>query len=132
MADVITPIRTVRYELILTDSMGCSDRDDVNVKVLAVKDIFVPNVFAPESNNNNLLTVFGGRAVLEIEEFRVFDRWGSLVFQQLDFQPNLQSKSWDGRWNGKDAEVGVYVWYAKVAFVDGQTTVYKGDVTLTR
>ena len=132
LTDIVAPTKTQHFNLTIADSSGCSETDAMTVRVLAVKDIYIPTAFAPGSNNNYFFTVFGGRAVLKINELRVFDRWGELVFKHFDFPPNEPKDGWDGRANGKDAAVGVYVYWAKVAFVDGTEGFYKGDVTLVR
>ncbi len=42
------------------------------------------------------------------------------------------SFSWNGTVNGKKAQVGAYVWYCELVFLDGTTQLFKGDVTLIR
>jgi gliding motility-associated-like protein len=63
----------------------------------------VPNIFSPnEDGKNDFLTIH----TLGIKDFyiRIFDRWGNEMFQSNDV-----SQSWDGRFNGRSVDPGVYM-----------------------
>jgi len=64
----------------------------------------------------------------------LFDRWGDLLYQANDLAPNCQDGSplWDGRYNGKLMNPGVYVYLIEIEFEDDITLLYRGDVTLIR
>jgi hypothetical protein len=62
----------------------------------------------------------------------VYDRWGSLVFEGQQLEPNIPEQGWDGIFRGTPAQAGMYTWYADVLFNDGETIQIKGDVTLLR
>lgn len=65
--------------------------------------IFMPDAFSPNNDGlNDRLEVYG-RYFVEYE-LRIYNRWGEIVFQ--GFVPEDQ---WDGKFDGKDAPVGVYV-----------------------
>ncbi len=132
LADFVMPFQSVRYLATVADSAGCAATDGVNIKVNRIKNVYIPNAFAPESNNNFFFTVFGNQAVLKIKELQIFDRWGELVFVNKNFKPNDIHAGWNGRANGKDAAGGVYVYWVLVAYVDGSEELFKGGLTLTR
>lgn len=114
---------------------GCKVSDEILVQVNHEFKVFVPNIFMPgnaTNPQNQLLTVHGGKLVEKINFFRIFNRYGDLVFEGRDFLPNDTSIAWDGRFKGQDAAQGVYVYAAEVVFVDGRAKVLKGDVTLMR
>jgi gliding motility-associated-like protein len=94
----------------------------------------VPNIFNPESDLNFALGVFVGIDVAKVNKFAIFDRWGDQVFFLDEYLPENgnTSQSWDGRARGDKAQTGVYVWYCEVEFIDGETKLFKGDVTLIR
>jgi gliding motility-associated-like protein len=92
----------------------------------------VNNIFNPNSEENYIVTVFAGIDVKQVNSFYIFDRWGDQVFQQLNFLPNDYSKGWDGTVKGQEAQLGVYVWYCEVEFIDGEKKLFKGDVTVIR
>ncbi len=126
------PFDTYRHEVTVVDSNGCVDRDDVLVIVKKARQVYVPNIFNPNTAENYVVTVFAGIDVAKINSFFIFDRWGDEVFQSIDFAPNEFSKGWDGMVRGQPGQLGVYVWYCEVTFIDGETKFFKGDVTLVR
>ncbi|MFN0216643.1 MAG: hypothetical protein ACKVT2_20480 [Saprospiraceae bacterium] len=127
-----TPYDSYRHRLTVVDSNGCVARDEVLVIVKKARQIYVPNIFNPLSEENYVVTVFAGIDVAKINSFFIFDRWGDEVFEALDFLPNDFTKGWDGKVRGQDGQLGVYVWYCEVEFIDGETKLFKGDVTLIR
>ena len=94
--------------------------------------MYIPNVFNPTTNDNNLVMVFGGEDVEKIKSFLIFDRWGTAIRQYNDFAPNDPNKGWDGTFKGQKLDPGVFVYYAEILFKDGETEIFKGDVTLVR
>lgn len=128
----ILSVHSQVFELTVIDTAGCRAHDAVLVLVDPTRRVFVPNVFAPGSTANGLLTVFGGTDVAEVESFEIFDRWGEQVFGAYDFQPSDPTHAWDGNFGGKQASLGVYVFRAKIKFRDGKTEFFTGDVVLKR
>ncbi|MEL6987050.1 MAG: gliding motility-associated C-terminal domain-containing protein [Bacteroidota bacterium] len=117
----------------ITDDEGCTALDSVLVRINEVKPVFIPNAFSPNGDFiNDMFTVFAGPAVDMIEELRVFNRWGDLVFSRDEFLPNDESVGWDGNFNGRKLNAGVFVYYAKVRFINRETQIYKGDINLIR
>jgi gliding motility-associated-like protein len=124
------------YSVLVDD--GCTEQQymiDVDwADELKKEDFFfVPNVFSPNNDGiNETLQVFPGPdLIIRNFEFRIFDRWGALLFGT-----NTPEDSWDGFFRGVLMESGVYVWYLK-ADVDvcGRRNVSmlnKGDVTIVR
>ena len=51
-----------------------------------------------------------------------------------DGTPTLNDRlqGWDGFFNGKPVNPGVYAWMADVRFVDNETLTFSGDVTVYR
>ncbi|MBC7778245.1 MAG: gliding motility-associated C-terminal domain-containing protein, partial [Phycisphaerae bacterium] len=126
------PFDTYRHRITVVDNNGCEARDEVLVIVKKARQVYVNNIFNPNSSENYVVTVFAGRDVEKVNSFFVFDRWGDEVFEQLDFLPNDFSKGWNGTVRGQPGQLGVYVWYCEVEFIDGEVKLFKGDVTLIR
>jgi len=126
------PFDTYRHRIEVVDSNGCVARDEVLVVVKKARQVYVPNVFNPNTSENYYVTVHAGIDVAKINSFFIFDRWGDEVFESLDFLPNEVSGGWDGTVRGQPGQLGVYVWYCEVEFIDGETKLFKGDVTLVR
>ena len=98
------------------------------------KDVFVPNVFSPNNDGiNDYFLVFAKPDVVaSIQFLRIYDRWGGLVTERLDFPPNDYAYAWDGSEKNKAVNPGVFVWNIRIRFVDGTEEVLFGDVTLVR
>ncbi|MFN0216162.1 MAG: gliding motility-associated C-terminal domain-containing protein, partial [Saprospiraceae bacterium] len=96
--------------------------------------VFVPNIFAPGSSNGNAqFTLYATPGLVnQLSWLRIYDRWGSLVFEQKNLPPNDESKGWDGLINGQRAAPGVYFWQAMVEYSSGAGELKKGDLTVIR
>jgi hypothetical protein len=129
---IITGTNDQVYIVTITDAAGCTDTDTIVVKVNKQRPIYFPNAIMPGSNLDWAFTGFSGPAASQLNLIRVYDRWGSLVFEERNIPLNDLTRGWDGTINGKPADLGVYVWYALVGFVDGIELEYKGDVNVIR
>ena len=96
-------------------------------------NVDAPNVIQPnESGENDFFTLFGNHDLSRIVEMRIYDRWGELVFENRDFEPNQEALGWNGIFNGKKVNPAVFVWAATVEFRDGTTTALHGNLTVVR
>ena len=121
------PHQTMKYWVVLSNDAGtCVSRDTMQVNVKCT-DIYIPNVFNPSSQNDET-RYFGPRNVgLDLDYFRIYNRWGELVFETRDC-----NNRWNGSYNGNPQPLGVYVWMIKGKCPDGQPIEKKGNVTLIR
>lgn len=111
-------------KLTITDKAGCVDtlRKEIDITVLPQ----VPTGFTPNNDgNNDLLFVKGGP--FEKMLFRVYNNWGELIWETND-----QTQGWDGKHNGVDQPVGVYVWTLVADMYNNRQVRKNGDVTLIR
>ncbi|MCS6928955.1 MAG: gliding motility-associated C-terminal domain-containing protein [Saprospiraceae bacterium] len=119
----------------MVDSNGCRASDSRLVVVDKTRFVYIPNVFVPGGGGENGVFYILGRYphhVTRIRSLRVFDRWGSMVFERYNFEPNDPAQGWDGSVRGSRGLPGVYVYYAEIEFADGEVILYKGDVTIVR
>jgi gliding motility-associated-like protein len=129
-----TPLSSISYTLMVTDTNGCTSSDDMRIRVKAIPDIYAPNVFSPNSETDNkTFTLFSGSIrVKEISWLSIFDRWGNHVFERKNFNLNDPLMGWDGSFNGKMLDPAVFVWEAQIELQSGKLIFLKGDVTLLR
>jgi gliding motility-associated-like protein len=96
-------------------------------------EVFVPNAFSPNGDGwNDDFKPFFKMDYIKIEsyDFRLFNRWGSLVFASQNV-----AEAWDGNFRGRPCESGVYVWTITVqVLLNGKVTTKQlsGDVTIIR
>ncbi len=115
------------YKLRITDQYGCKVEDKIRIGVdKLVKEVDYPNAVT-EGNPFKILNP--NRSVKKFNALRVFDRWGNMMYQELNFKPNQQI-GWDGSFRGVNCEPGVYVWIAVAEFLDGSIKIFKGDITV--
>jgi gliding motility-associated-like protein len=121
------------YTVTVINNNGCSATDQIVLRVAKDKDIFIPNVFTPGNGDgvNDFLNVFGNtKRINQINSFQVYNRWGEMVYQRANFQPNNPSEGWDGTFRGELVNPAVFIYWAEVEFIDGSTKIFKGDVTV--
>lgn len=129
----VTPVESMLYTLVVTDEYECTAVSDVYVTVLKKRKVFVPNAFSPNGDGvNDEFVPFGGKDVVLIKDFKVFDRQGNMVFENDNFEAGNLDSGWKGFFRGKMMQAGVFVWFAEVEFLDGEVEVFKGDVNLIR
>jgi gliding motility-associated-like protein len=95
---------------------------------------FLPNAFSPNGDGvNDLFFLNSVSGIVDrIERFAVYDRWGALVYELKDIDPNDSTQGWDGLVRNVDATSDVYACYAVLRLYDGSTKVVKGNVMLMR
>ncbi len=134
MEILVKPIFTNTYFITVTDDNGCTGKASRQVVVEKPRGVYVPTGFSPNGDQeNDRLVVHGkSRQVLNVTLFRVYDRWGELVYEDRNFNVNDDQRGWDGQWRGKDCDPGVFVWYLEAEYADGYQEAMKGEVTLIR
>ncbi len=121
--------QTQTVHVIAENEYGCTREDSVKLSVLECnsKAIFVPNTFTPNGDGlNDKLFVRGG-GLRGIEYFRIFDRWGDLVFESHDL-----NEGWDGTVKGRPGDVATYAYVLVGVCSSGSTVQMAGNVTLVR
>ena len=116
----------------VTDALGCQGEDRVLVTVEKPRRIHVPTGFTPNDDQQNDRLLVHGQKTAHILDFRVYDRWGELVFEQKDFAVNDPDAGWDGSFRDSPLDPGTYVWVLQVVYMDGEKEVLKGHTTLIR
>lgn len=128
-----TPLNSVIYEIIITDINGCISKSSLEINIDKTLDVFVPNAFSPNDDRfNDVFTIYSGSSISKVNYLKIFDRWGNLVFDQINFLPNSIEMGWDGRFDHKIMLDGVYVYILEVERIDGSLHTLSGEITLIR
>jgi gliding motility-associated-like protein len=125
--------RQTEYIINITRDNGCITVDTVLVKIIPDRgaivrsDIFVPKAWTPNNDGHNdklfPLTV----NIRELKYFRIFNRWGQLVFET-----NVIGSGWNGIFKGQPAVMDVYTWTVEAIGVDGKHYKKAGNSVLIR
>jgi len=128
------PLVSTQYSVEVTTVAGCRDDGQLRILVDRRVDVYIPNVFTPnDDGENDIFTVFADqKGVRKINSLQVYSRWGELLWERFDFDPNDLSLGWDGTYRGKNLNPAVFVYQAEVEFIDGRRELFKGDVTIVR
>ncbi len=89
-------------------------------------NLFVPNAFSPNGDNINDFECVYGSCITSLD-FKIFDRWGNKVFES-----ERERDCWDGTYNGKPMNSGVFDYELQATLENGQTISKKGSITLVR
>ncbi|MEO7315197.1 MAG: gliding motility-associated C-terminal domain-containing protein, partial [Ginsengibacter sp.] len=112
----------------ISSAAGCTAFDTIDVKVYKIKPgLYVPNAFTPDGDGLNDIfrpVLVGMRS---LQYFRVYNRTGLLVYST-----SIQNKGWDGIYQGKPQDSGVFVWTVEGEDYLGNKVFEKGSVMLVR
>ncbi|MCC6689218.1 MAG: choice-of-anchor L domain-containing protein [Saprospiraceae bacterium] len=122
----------VLFKLVVTDENGCTAYDDIVVYVDKTRYVFVPTAFTPNADNVNDVLLTHGEEDAFVEEFRIFDSWGEMVYEAKEFYLGDKNVFWDGKFRNKDMNPGTFVWYMRIKFIDGDVELLKGSFDLLR
>lgn len=120
---------TYTVQLIVTDSIGCKDSTQRDIRVITSIYLWVPNAFTPNMYQDNVNSVFRAKGT-GIDRFKmnIYNRWGTEVFSSLDI-----NEGWDGNFrSGKLAPVGVYIYKISLIGTSGKEVDKVGSLTLYR
>ncbi len=123
---VFSAINTTQYQVLVTNENGCFVQTEITIHVLSDKTVFIPNVFTPTGDgNNDTWSIFANTS--SYFNVKVFNRWGEKVYDSYN-----STQGWDGKYQGKDAYPGIYVYTVNLTFLDGENRRYTGTVTLLK
>jgi gliding motility-associated-like protein len=113
---------------------GCNAEDELQIFLnKPLTGVFIPNSFSPNSDGiNDVFTVYGGENIKEVISMLIYDRWGNLLYSNSHFTINESLTGWDGRYKDMIMDPGVFIYVIELELNDGNTVLYKGEVTLFR
>ncbi len=104
----------------------CVDSVTKAIDIYPELQIYVPNAFSPNGDGLNEVFSIRGVAIRRFEIY-IFSSNGT----QLYYSSNLEN-SWDGTWNGRLLNMGVYAYLIRAYDKRGKLYEKKGTVTLVR
>ena len=129
----VKPKATTDYIVEVKNTGGCKSTDRLTVFVLCDgANVFIPNTFSPNGSGNNDIFYPRGSGVFRIKLLRIFNRWGEVVFEKVNFLPNDPSAGWDGTFKGQKLNSDVYIYTAELLCENNTSLVVNGNIALLR
>ncbi len=134
LSQEVRPLVDTEYGIYVETVDGCPAEARIQVAVEFTEDIYVPNVFSPNGDGlNDLFYVYGKSSIVQqLNAFKVYDRWGNLMWSVDEFQPNDPTTAWNGQFKEEELNPAVFVWTVEVEYINGEVRTLSGDVTLVR
>lgn len=129
---VANPTVDTTYTGVVFYGGGCQDTVQVAVKAPEpFKDYYIPNVFNPRGTNNNLFKVVPSTfADGVVSTMVIYDRWGNEMYSIKDGVSTGNPEGWDGTFNTKYVDEGVYVYRVVITEPDGDVIEKLGTLTV--
>jgi gliding motility-associated-like protein len=116
------------YEVKAYTTAGCESAPaTVTIRVYKGPEIYVPTAFSPNGDGMNETFYPVPVGIKKLHYFRVFNRWGQLIYATSTF-----NQGWDGKMGGKEQGNDVYVWMVEGVTETGKIITKRGTVTLVR
>ncbi len=122
---IATPAEDITYCVEATSVDGCKDTACIEITIKC-GDVFVPNAFSPNNDGHNDELMVYGNCIKDLV-FRVYDRWGELVFESYD-----TSTKWDGKYKGFAVNAGVFIYQLSAKLRSGEVVSKKGNITVIK
>ncbi|TAD87621.1 MAG: PKD domain-containing protein [Bacteroidetes bacterium] len=127
----VKPLYPVTYTVKALSDKGCVALDTIKVTLECGKSFYLPSGFTPNGDGlNDRFYVLGGGGT--VKSFRIFNRWGKVMFERREVAVNDSNNGWDGRFEGEPQPTGSYAYHAVLTCFDGSLFEYKGTITLVR
>jgi gliding motility-associated-like protein len=118
----------ITYVVTAETPIGCTGSDTVTVKIFKTEaSIFMPSGFTPNHDGKNdvIRPILAG--VRQLIFFRVYNRWGQLVFNTSEV-----NKGWDGNLGGSQQSSENFVYMVQAIDYTGKVIVKRGSFVLVR
>ena len=130
---IVQPKETTRYTVEVRNAGGCKSTDNLTVFVLCDgANVFIPNTFSPNGSGTNDIFYPRGSGLFKIKLLRIFNRWGEVVFEKMNFLPNDPTAGWDGTVKGQKLNSDVYVYTAELLCDNNTSLIVNGNIALLR
>jgi gliding motility-associated-like protein len=129
----VKPTQNTEYTVEVKNRGGCAARDRVTVFVICDgTNFFIPNTFSPNGDGVNEIFYPRGTGLFKIKNFKIFNRWGELMFEKNSFDANNPTYGWDGNFKGIQLNPDVFIYTIDIICNNKSVLTYKGNVALVR
>jgi gliding motility-associated-like protein len=128
-----SPERDTTYMVTAINEFGCKAKDELRIRVISDCSgnmVYVPNTFSPNGDGSNDKFFPRGKGIDRMQVLRIFNRWGEVVYEKINFPVNDASYGWDGTFKGRPPQPDVYIFQAEVYCSNGELIKFAGNVSL--
>ncbi|MES2331856.1 MAG: PKD domain-containing protein [Bacteroidota bacterium] len=117
----------------VTNAYGCVSSDTICITTFCPgSEVFIPNAFSPDGDGINDILFVQGRGIRLVKSFRIYNRWGEMVFEKTNFAAGDRTAGWDGRIRGKMASPDVFVYVCEAICEKGAPAIFKGNTAILK
>ncbi len=110
VAPISTSTVNVTYTVVSADNLGCFRiTSTYSVFIEPVTSVDVPTAFTPNGDGVNDIIYVDGWGIKKLNYFRVYNRWGQLLFESDDIKTG-----WDGTYKGVPQNMETYIYQVSV------------------
>ena len=133
-APTIQPLQSINYIVALTDENNCTVSDSIFIDVEIDRGVFIPTGFSPHGHTKNhyFFPQANNPGIKQIKSFKVFDRYGGVIHEALNFPVSASEYGWDGTSNGILLSSDYYRYSIVLEYVDGHTIEKRKSIYLNR
>ncbi len=130
---ISAPKDNVTYNVTATNDGNCTSTDQITINLICNNaNVYMPNTFSPNNDGVNDIFYPRGSGLYNIKSFKIFNRWGQMVFDKEGISANNPAYGWDGTLNGAPLQTDVYVYLLEVVCANNIIFPFKGNVSLIR
>ena len=123
----------IDVELFATDECNNESVCSTVLQLLPPPNVYIPNIFRPGGGGTNShFTVFSNSSVVEVEFMRIFDRWGSIIYEEENFPTNDTDYGWNGTFNGFIEKSNVMTYHIKTIGILGDSEEHTGTIQVLK
>ena len=105
----------------------CDSTIQLNLTITPSNTLYIANSFTPNNDgrNDTFFPVFNNAETIM---FKIYDRWGNMIFQTNE----TSSEGWDGYRKGTPSPQSTFIWYIHLVYLNGEEIEMTGVVNLIR
>ncbi len=124
----VKPTERTIFNLSYSDTSNCFTLNkDIVIDIIEAYTVDVPNAFTPNGDGKNDVIYVRGWGMKELLDFKIFNRFGELVFSS-----NNISQGWDGTNAGNSLNIETFTYQVRVQTYDNTILTKAGTIKLIK
>lgn len=126
---ISTSTNNITYTVTVADNLGCfRTLNTYTINVEPKSSVDVPTAFTPNGDGTNDIIYVDGWGIRKLNYFRIFNRWGQLLFESNDIKVG-----WNGYFNSVPQNMETYVYQVSAeTYIDEKALLKTGTFKLIR